>query len=86
MAKRKTWKRFLEKGSSETDSYVRVTVQRNERGSDVLLKIADCDRRVELNFDFGGGEWDVSLEDRLRKLEVLEEALRRVRAELEAGL
>jgi hypothetical protein len=43
------WRKFLETPVSGTDSYVAVTV--HDDGTWINLKIADCDRRINLGFD-----------------------------------
>jgi hypothetical protein len=73
----KTVRRFLEPPSSGVDSFVKVTVERGNYAN-VLLKIADCDRRVELWLYKSNGR-----EAMLKKLDHLQFAIDTARAEVE---
>jgi hypothetical protein len=60
------------------DSYVKTSIERPGQYQSILLKIADCDRRVELWFYRSNGKGAM-----LKKVAALEAALADVRAEIE---
>jgi len=72
--RRPRWRRFLDAPATGSDSYVVVT--------GTQLKIADCDRRVYLSFDYGRWDDRKTKAASLRKLSVLREALDRMETEI----
>jgi hypothetical protein len=45
------WRKFLQLASQDVDSYVAVTIPRNAQDMSMVLKIADCNKSIELYFN-----------------------------------
>ena len=82
MAKTKEYRKFL---CDDADSYISVYTEREGGDMNASLKLADCNRNV--NIDFSVWRHDskkITLKKRLAKLAIIEEGLARIRRFLES--